>query len=91
MTLEAVRWLIESAGAAIIGNDTESFEQVPSAEPKRPNPVHKYLLVEQGIPIIENLYLEELVRDRVKEFMLIVLPLKIRGATASMVRPIAIA
>jgi kynurenine formamidase len=91
MTLEAVKWLIEGAGASIIGNDTESFEQVPSPDPRRPNPVHRYLLVEQGIPIIENLYLEELVRDRIKEFLLIVLPLKIRGATASMVRPIAIA
>jgi kynurenine formamidase len=90
MTLTGVKWLIEEVGASIIGSDTESFEQVPSADPKRPNPVHRYLLVEQGIPIIENLYLEELARDRVKEFLLIILPLKIRGATASMVRPVAI-
>jgi kynurenine formamidase len=91
MTLAGVKWLIEELDAAIVGNDTESFEQVPSPEPTRPNPVHNYLLIERGIPIIENLYLEELARDSVREFLLIVLPLKIRGATASMVRPIAIA
>jgi kynurenine formamidase len=46
--------------------------------------------VRNGIYIIEHLYLEELSRDQVYEFVLLCLPLKIRGATASPVRPIAV-
>jgi kynurenine formamidase len=88
--LDGAKWLIETAGASLVGNDTESFEQVPASNPRQPNPVHRYLLVENGTHMLENLYLEELVRDGVREFLLIVLPLKIRGTTASMVRPIAI-
>ena len=37
------------------------------------------------------LYLEDLARDRRHEFLFVCLPLRIRGATASMVRPVAIA
>lgn len=90
LNVDGAHWLVETCGALLVGNDTESFEQVPAENPKRPDPVHAYLLVEQGIFIMENLYLEDLVRDRVREFLLIVLPLKISGATGSMVRPIAI-
>ena len=49
------------------------------------------LLVQHGIYIIENLNLEELAQDKCYEFTLIVLPLKIQGATGSPVRPIAVA
>jgi kynurenine formamidase len=41
--------------------------------------------------MLEYLYLEELARNRNHEFVLICLPLKVAGATAAMVRPIAIA
>src|SRR5207302_1231986 len=47
--------------------------------------------VRAGIPIIENLNLEELAAEKVYEFAFICLPLKMRGATGSPVRPIAIA
>ncbi len=40
--------------------------------------------------LLENAYLEELARDRVYEFALVCLPLKIHSATGSMVRPVAI-
>ena len=52
-------------------------------------PGHVILLVRHGIYIIENLYLEELARDQTYEFTFICLPLKMRGATGSPVRPIA--
>jgi kynurenine formamidase len=52
--------------------------------------VHEELLVKRGIHIIENLYLEDLVRDQVREFVFVCLPLKLQGATGSWVRPIAI-
>jgi len=39
---------------------------------------------------MEMLNLEELAKDRVFEFLFVVLPLKIIGGTASPIRPIAI-
>src|SRR5206468_1762864 len=54
-------------------------------------PAHVLLLVRAGIPIIENLNLEELAAEGVHEFVFICLPLKMQGATGSPVRPIAIA
>jgi kynurenine formamidase len=54
-------------------------------------PVHVHLLVEKGIHIIECLNLEELAHERVYEFLFIATPLKIRGATASPIRPLALA
>ena len=52
---------------------------------------HVHLLVESGIHIIECLNLDELAAAGVAEFLLVALPLKIRGATGSPVRPVAIA
>ena len=54
-------------------------------------PGHLLLLVRAGIPIIENLNLEQLAAAKVHEFVFVCLPLKMRGATGSPVRPIAIA
>jgi kynurenine formamidase len=54
-------------------------------------PVHVHLLVERGIHIIEVLDLEKLAEDGVSEFLFVALPLRIRGATGSPIRPIALA
>jgi kynurenine formamidase len=83
--LDGARWLSEH-GVFAAGSDTVAFERVPSAMP-----VHVHLLVEKGIHIIEALNLEELARDRVYEFVFLAAPLKIRGATGSPIRPIALA
>jgi len=58
--------------------------------PGDPEPVHRRVIQEEGIPLIEFAYLEELARDRVYEFLFICIPLSIRGATGSLVRPLAI-
>ena len=58
--------------------------------PANPQPVHTLLLIENGIHLMESLDLEALARDRVYEFLFVALPLKIRGATASMVDPLAV-
>ena len=44
---------------------------------------------ENGIYLLESVYLEEIARDRVYEFLFVALPVKIRGATGSMVDPLA--
>jgi kynurenine formamidase len=53
-------------------------------------PVHRILLVEHGIHIIENVDMERLAADRVYEFLFVCLPLKLVGGTGSPVRPIAV-
>jgi kynurenine formamidase len=84
--LEGARWL-SSKGIFAAGSDTIAFERVPAAE----MPVHVHLLVDSGIHIIEALNLEELSRRRVYEFVFVAAPLKIRGATGSPIRPLALA
>jgi len=83
--IEGARWLSER-GVFAAGSDTVAFEKVPAPS----MPVHVHLLVEQGIHIIEALNLEELAADRVYEFLFIATPLKIRGATGSPIRPLAV-
>jgi len=79
---EASRWLVKN-NVRCVGIDTDpdvsgSFES------------HKSLLIEGGINIIERIYLDEIAEGRVYEFIFICLPLKIVGATASPIRPIAL-
>lgn len=79
-------------GAVLVGADTEAVEQAPATDPELPlTPVHIDLLIERGIYLLELAYLEDLSRDRVYEFLFMCLPLRIRGGTGAMVRPIAIA
>jgi kynurenine formamidase len=77
-------WLAEK-GIVLTGSDTMSFEQVPS-----PHLGHIELIRRRGISIIKQMNLEELAGDQVYEFLLIVSPLRLVGATASPVNPIAI-
>ncbi|MBI2114164.1 MAG: hypothetical protein HYT85_03625 [candidate division NC10 bacterium] len=53
-------------------------------------PVHIHCLVERGVHLLEVVNLEELARTRTFEFLLVMVPLKTRGGTASPVRPLAI-
>ena len=90
--LSAARWLLER-GVVATGTDTETYEVQPAPDPGptgNPQPVHTLLLIDNGIYLMESLDLEELARQRVYEFLFVALPLKIRGATASMVDPVAV-
>ena len=87
--LGAARFLIEEAGAMIVGADNLSFEAFPSELKTDYVPVHTYLLAQQGAPIIELAWLEELAHDQVYEFAFVAGPLKLRGADAAPLRPIA--
>jgi kynurenine formamidase len=86
----AARWLVERGVVCAVG-DTETLEQIPCADPANPHAVHTILLVEAGVYIVEMANLEQLAAERVHEFAFVALPCKIRGATGSMIRPIAIA
>lgn len=81
--------LLADAGAVAIGSDTEGLENQPSRVEGNAFPVHLELLVERGVHILEMVFCEELARDGVYEFAFVCLPLKISGATGSLVRPVA--
>jgi kynurenine formamidase len=87
----------ESAGDWIVarqvrlaGAETIAFEQIKPGAGHATLPVHRKLLVEAGINVIEGLRLLELVDAGVTECVLMVSPLKLSGATGSPVRPLAI-
>jgi kynurenine formamidase len=84
--LAGAQWLSDR-GVFAAGADTLAFERVPDPA----MPVHVHLLVEKGIHIIECLNLEELARARVYQFAFVAAPLKLRGATGSPIRPLALA
>ena len=84
--LDAAHFLLEQ-GMILAGADTMSVEALPPMS----HPVHRLLLVHNGVTHLENVYLEELAAQRVYEFLLIVTPLRLLGATGSWVHPIAIA
>ena len=86
------RWLIEKKVSAV-GADNMAWDLIGPTDPELgvTLPGHILFLVRAGIPIIENLNLEELAEARVHEFAFVCLPLKLRGATGSPVRPIALA
>ncbi len=90
MSLGAAKFLVEESGAMILGADNLSFETFPPEVEGNYVPLHTYLLAQQGTPIMELVNLEELARDRVYEFAFIGASLKLRGADAAPMRPIAL-
>jgi kynurenine formamidase len=90
--ISAARWLADRRVLAV-GSDTETFEVQPAPDggvPHNPQPVHTLLLIELGVYIMESLDLEELAADGRHEFLFVALPLSVRGATGSMIDPIAV-
>ena len=92
ITLETAKYLVEQHGALLIGSDTSGLEVNPAPMGSDSFiPVHKYLLVEQGVHIGEFHYLEDLARDKVYEFCYVCTVNKIQGAVAGFcLRPLAL-
>jgi len=88
--MAAARFLVEEKGAMIVGADNLSLEAFPSELEDDYVPLHTYLLAQQGVPILELVYLEDLSKDAIYEFVFIGGSLKLRGADAAPIRPIAI-
>jgi kynurenine formamidase len=83
----AALWLNER-GMSVLGTDTTGTEPLPFDDPAVT--AHGAMLVEKGVHLIENLYLEDVARDGAREGLFIALPLKITGATGSWIRPILV-
>lgn len=85
--LDAALWLYER-GMAVLGSDTTGTEPQPVTDWERA--VHVAMLMERGVHLVEWMDLEALAAARVHEFMFVCSPLKLRGASGSWVRPVAI-
>jgi kynurenine formamidase len=86
---DAAHWLA-AMDVAAVGCDNAAVESVPFDE----NDfliVHKILLVQAGIYLLEFLNLAEAAADGVSEGLITVGPLKVTGATGSPINPILIA
>jgi kynurenine formamidase len=83
--LEAVLYAWDR-GARLFGSDTLVFEHLPSDG----LPVHRELIVGRGAHIVEAMDLEALTEHCAWEFLLIIAPLRLTGATGSPIRPVAL-
>ena len=91
LTLESARWLVEEHGAMLVGSDTSAVEVMPPVDGDNQAPVHRYLLIDQGVPMGELHHLEELAAARTYRFCYLALTPKLRGTTAGFaLRPIAV-
>lgn len=90
INLNAVKWLVEEKHIMLLGADNLSFEAFPSERTDNWVPVHTYLLAEKGMMFIEQMFLEELSKDKIYEFAFIASSLKLNGASAAPMRPIAL-
>lgn len=86
--LGAARWLADR-GAALIGADNFAVEPLPFPEGEV-FPVHQELIAERGVPLLENVVLDELAARAPGPFLFVALPLRLVGSTASPLTPVAV-
>jgi len=89
MGLAAAAWLAKQ-DPMLVGSDNWPVEVAPNPDAQLSLPVHQFMLVVQGIHLLENLKLEDLASKSVHEFAFVVQPLKMQGFTGSAVAPVAI-
>ena len=87
--LAAAAWLAKQ-DPMLVGSDNWPVEVAPNPDAQLSLPVHQFMLVVQGIHLLENLKLEDLASKSVHEFAFVVQPLKMQGFTGSAVAPVAI-
>lgn len=85
--VEVARWAA-SKRLSMVGADSCCVQVQPAINPAAGNVHHELFF--GGVMMLENMDLRELARDRVYEFLYLNLTERIRGATGSPVRPIAI-
>ncbi len=85
--------LLHESGAAVLGSDGDSDAR-PSPVAGVDSPIHALALAGMGMPLIDNMSLEEIADACVAanrwEFLVVLAPLRIPGGTGSPVNPIAI-
>jgi kynurenine formamidase len=84
---DGAEWLSER-GIVAAGSDTMNLEHKKAGVTCLE--VHVHFLVEKGIYIMESLNLERLAADGVRDFTFAATPLRLKGASGSPIRPLAI-
>ncbi len=84
-------WAAER-GVVAVGADNMAWDAPDERDPETGATLfaHVYLLPQKGVYILENLDLETLARDRAHDFAFLAIPLKLKGATGSPLRPLAL-
>jgi kynurenine formamidase len=79
-------------GVVAVGADNMAWDAPEERDPDTGATLfaHVFLLPQKGVYILENLDLEGLARDRAYDFAFIGIPLKLKGATGSPLRPLAL-
>src|SRR3989441_5537500 len=85
----AAEWIAKQ-DPMLVGADNVPVEVNPNPDKEVSLPVHQIMLVVNGIHLLENLKLDELVAKRVHEFAFVMQPLKLQGFTGASVAPTAI-
>lgn len=92
LTRDALRWLWDN-DVAVLGSDVQADVMPPGGAPF-PMPIHAGALVHLGLPLIDNLALEELAaacgESGRYEFLAVVAPLPLVHFTGSPVSPVAV-
>lgn len=86
---EGARYLA-SLGVAAVGADSANLEVIPFEKDAGVYEVHQILLAINGIHILENMYLEEMVRDKAWESFFTLGPPRITGGVQAWINPIAV-
>lgn len=86
---DACHWLTDRR-VSMVSADNWAFEVIPFEQPNKQFACHQHLLAETGTFIVENVKTQELVDGRHSEFLFVMAPNKLKGATASQVSPLCI-
>lgn len=87
----SIKWL-RYRDVAVVGTDA-GVDVIPSGVEGQYLPVHSLLVVAMGTPIFDNLDLEQLSKEAIRqerwEFLFTAAPLRVQGGTGSPLNPIA--
>ena len=78
---DVINWIIEQK-VSLVGSDTNTDDPELS--------VHHEVILKNGIFNLEFMNFEELLADSIYEFLFVFTPLRLKGATGSPGRPIAV-
>lgn len=87
---KALAEYLATKGIVAVGADTGSVEVMPFKDQNDLFPVHQTLLAKHGVYLLENLATQQLVDKQWWEFLIVIAPLPIVGASSSWINPIAI-
>jgi kynurenine formamidase len=87
--LSGARWCIDRR-VTVIGADNWAVERVPLVPEAEAFPVHQETITRNGVYLMENVRTAELVANGVNTFFCVISPIRMRGASGSMVNPVAI-